>query len=369
MPNRIRTIALAAAISAAAVSAFAAVKAAVPAFRFPLAEAARVDFEGVIRGEPATAGGVLFLATDRGYVYAVAAGAAPAVAWRFEAKAALVGSPAPGPGGLLAADASNRVYLLDAATGKPVWALALTSRISSSPAWGPAGRILLTIDDTILLALDARGLEAWRFAPGGALRGGAVAASGTIAIGSEDGRVSVLGPDGRLLRTVDIGGPLAAPLAAAGDRLFASRADGTLAALDPASDRVRWTFKMGATVAAPPVFSDGRIYVTASNGVVFCFNARRGDLVWWHSLPSRSVFPPWIGDGLVLAASRSRILAGFKPDNGEKAGTFEAPADLKCGPVRAGDRIIVALADSEGVRGSLVFLKSDPPKAPAPAKK
>jgi len=338
------------------------------AFLFPLSVASRLSFDGDIRGTPSVANGRLFFGTDRGYVYALAAGDPPSVAWRYAAKAALAGSPALGGPGLLIADAANRIYLLDPDTGRLRWAIGLTGRITAGPCWGPGDAALVAVDDAVLLAFDVRGFDKWRFAPATPLRGGPALVGGEIAIATAEGGISILAADGRPDRSLDAGGAIAAPVFAEADRLFASRGDGDLVCLDPLEGKKRWTVRLGAVLAAPPAAASGRLYVIASNAVLFCLDEARGDLVWWHSLPAKSPFPAWVGEGLAVAAARSPILTGFKADTGDKAGTQDAGSELRAGVARLGDRLAAATYDAEAGTGTIIFLKGEPPKA-APNKK
>jgi outer membrane protein assembly factor BamB len=166
-----------------------------------------------------------------------------------------------------------------------------------------------------------------------------------------------------------LGGPPAGPLFADPSRIYVSLAEGTLLCFDPASGKRLWKFKLGGSLSAPPAADATRLYFTASNGVLFCLNKKRGDLAWWHSLPAKSPFIPWVGEGQVFAASLSPVLAAFKADNGEKAGTFEAGGELRAGAVRVGDMLLINFYDPDTGRGTLVFLKGEAAKGPNPPKK
>jgi outer membrane protein assembly factor BamB len=350
-----------------AVLGLPAVKTSVAPFRFPLSESARIDYDGDIRQALVTAGGGLFFSTDKGFVYGLKAGTPLPFAWRFEAKAPILGPPSLGPDGLLFADGQNHIYALDIG-GHLRWEVAVSGRITAGPAWG-GGQAFFIVDEAFLVALDAAGGETWRYASGSALRAGPAFWYGAVLIGSDDGRLRLLGPGGRLLREIDVGGLPGGPLFTDPSRIYVPLADGTMRSFDPASGRRLWTFKLGATLTAPPVADETRLYFTASNGVLFCLDKRRGDLAWWHSLPAKSPFSPWVAEGQVFAASLSPVLAAFKADNGDKAGTFDAGGELRAGAVRVADKLLINIYDPDTGRGTLVFLKGEAAKVPAPPKK
>jgi len=350
-----------------AVWASAAAKPPAAPLRFPLSEASRFAYEGDIRRALVTSGGALYFATDKGFVYSLTAGTVPALAWRFEARAPIIGPPALGPEGLIFADGQNHVYALDLG-GRLRWEVAVSGRITAGPVLG-GGITFFVMDDASLVALNAEGGESWRYAAGIALRAGLGFWYGAVLVGSDDGRVLLIGPDGRLLRAIDVGGLPAGPLFSDPSRIYVPLADGILHCFDPVSGRRLWKFKLGGSVTAPPAADATRLYFTASNGVLFCLDKKRGDLAWWHSLPAKSPFSPWVGEGQVFSTSLSPVLAAFKADSGEKAGTFEAAGELRAGAVRVGDKILINLYDPDTGRGALVFLKGEAAKASDPPKK
>lgn len=348
-------------------SVFPAAKPAAAPLRFPLSEAARIEVDGDIRRSLVAAGDALYFATDKGFVYRVTAGTPPALAWRFEARAPILGPPALGSDGLLVADARNHVYALDFG-GRLRWEVAVSGRITAGPVWHD-GLAFFIVDEAFLVALDAEGGESWRYSSASALRADPVFWYGAVLIAGDDGRLLFLGPGGRILRAIDAGGPPAGPLLADPSRIYVPLADGTLRCFDAGSGKRLWTFKMGASVTAVPSADATRLYFTVSNSVLFCLDKKRGDLAWWHSLPAKSPFTPWVGEGQVFAASLSPVLSAFKAENGEKAGTFEAGGELRAGAVRVGDALLINLYDPDTGRGALVFLKGEAAKAPVPIKK
>ena len=367
MKTIVRRLGIGAGTLVLAVCALAAAKTPATPLRFPLSEAARLGYDGDIRRAVVTSGRALFFSTDKGFVYGLTGWPPAAIAWRFEAKAPIVGPPALGPEGLLVADDQNHVYALDFG-GRLRWEVAVSGRITAGPVWG-GGLAFFVVDEAFLVALNAEGDESWRYTNGSALCVGPAFWYGAVLLGSGDGRLLLLGPGGRLLRAIDLGGPPAGTLFVDPSRIYVTLAEGTMLCFDPASGKRLWKIKLGGSMTALPAVDAGRLYFPASNGVLFCLDKRRGDLAWWHSLPAKSSFSPWVGEGQVFAASFSPVLAAFKADNGEKVGTFEAGGELRAGAVRVGDMLLINLYDPDTGRGTLVFLKGVAPKGPDPPKK
>ena len=80
--------------------------------------------------------------------------------------------------------------------------------------------------------------------------------------------------------TVELGGRLTAPVAAAG-KLFVAQSDAhTLHALDAATGNRAWKFTVGGRIDSPPTVHQGLVLCGAKDGYVYCLRADDGRLVW-----------------------------------------------------------------------------------------
>ena len=107
------------------------------------------------------------------------------------------------------------------------------------------------------------------------------------------------------------GAPIVAPPAVAGDRVFVTAEDGSVAALDRDTGAVIWRYDSGLTAAVTPAVSDGLVFVVFKPGIVSALDENSGDVVWSKRLPVASLPSPTVVDGRLFVAEtdRNRLLA------------------------------------------------------------
>jgi len=82
------------------------------------------------------------------------------------------------------------------------------------------------------------------------------------------------------LWTVDLGSPLWADVAVAGDVVFAGADDGQLHAIDARTGRERWTFKGGGPIRARATFDGGDLFIPSDDGMLHRLDAGSGNVRW-----------------------------------------------------------------------------------------
>jgi outer membrane protein assembly factor BamB len=330
---------------------------------WPLAETARLTYEGEINQRAVAEGTRLYFTTRRGWIYAVDA-EHRVVSWRFGADAPILRPPSVSAALIAAVDEANTVYCLTVG-GALNWVYHADSPAACEPAWlGP--RLIVALRGGPLLALSAgHPGELWRVElEKGLVRSMAVWRD-RILCACGDGLVRMYGPDGSPAGTVDAGGSLSGTLTIDGDRVYAGRQDGFLCCLEPAKGSVSWRMRIGGELTAPVLVDGRRLFLTASNGVLFAINKNGGDILWWRPLPSRMVFGPVLWQERIVAASASPALSSFRPRTGEPLGEFRGTADWKADPQGRGGLLLLHTFDPDAREGTLLFLS---PIKPAPAK-
>ena len=164
--------------------------------------------------------------------------------WRTDLGATIYSSPAIGADGTLYLGNYDGRFFAIRPDGTERWHFDTGSPLSGSAVIDARGYVYFGSYDKKLYALDAAtGVKKWDYATGDVIRATTpvLADDGTIFIGSDDGFVHAVNPDGTLRRTYATGGPiLAAPLLQAG-RLYVASSDAKLHA-----------FEVGANLARSP---------------------------------------------------------------------------------------------------------------------
>jgi outer membrane protein assembly factor BamB len=307
----------------------------------------------------------------------------------------------------LAAD-GRRVYVatrdgavraLEQATGAVAWkAEGLPGRLSAAP-----GVLLARGEDGTLWSLQPRtGALRWKAETGVA---GTLPAlvDGDRALVAGRGLAAVDLASGRVLWSDASGADTTAPLAAAGSRLLAGEADGTLRCRDRATGSSLWVLRTSGALLAPPLVDEGRrrLYLGTSDKrilevsldegesgwawrvgadighaglllpdqVLFAsFDAvlyslrRGGNLAWRRALPSRPLSAPQLVGSHVLVACLEDELVAFASETGAVAGALRTSAEIRTPPIIAGGFVVIGLRD----RSVIAYALGDsPPATPA----
>lgn len=334
-------------------------------FVLPLQEEARLDLDGEVIGNLQTRAGKVYFSTRKGTLYAVDA-ASKKVFWKLAANPPAASAPAVGFDRIVYADKNNGLGCL-ALDGKTLWAKKISAKLSGEFVLD-SGRIYLSADDGNLLAFDAAdGTEAWRFKAGGAIRTAPIIWNLQVIFGTDEGKIYVLDPQGRMRAAVETGSAVTGPLWIEKNRLYYGLAEGAFRCLDLAVLKALWMVRTGGFPASRPAVDERRIFVVTSNDVLFCFNKMNGNLDWWRMLSARSPFSPAVGEEQIFVASLSSVLTVLKKATGEYAGGYNAGGELRSAPIQIGHNIVIHSYVQDTDKGTLIFLKGTPP--PEPAKK
>ncbi len=220
-------------------------------------------------GAPVVAGGRVFIASDRGFVRAVAL-----------------------------------------ADGKTLWESPLKVSVRSALLAADSLILVATISDSLLALSASSGSVRWGAAPGGALYGPPVVRGGRLWCLSYAGRLSELDlASGRTVRVCTLGGNFRAGLAGP-DPLAALSTGGTVYAVDPDSLVPRWVKGFDCAADLPPTVSDERIWIGLRDGSLRALRASDG-----HELVSLRLTAPvttpvaTVGEYVVVGAGAGRLQA------------------------------------------------------------
>lgn len=133
-----------------------------------------------------------------------------------------------------------------------------------------------------------------------------------------------------------------------GDLVLVGGADGTLAALDPATGDPRWDLDLGSAIVSRPVVGDGLIVVRTETGDVRAFDADNGRALWRRELSPTGLGEPAVAGGTVYATDAEELIA-LDADTGTERWRRDLHAGTLSAPTALGDLVYVGTADGEVV--------------------
>jgi outer membrane protein assembly factor BamB len=329
---------------------------------------------------PALADGVVFAASHKGEILAVALETGKTV-WVKKTKLPLSAGPAAGFGIIVLGTSKGAVLAMDAATGKERWRAQVNSELLSAPAIGEKVVVMRSVDGRLHGFDSSNGKELWQVeqqVPRLSLRGTAipviakeVAVSGfdngkvmavSLATGDTVWDTALASPHGRteLDRLVDID----SSVRVVGDNVFAAGFQGRTAMLALDSGQIWWAHDMSSYRGL--AVDDDNLFVTEADGVVVALRQRDGSELWHNDrLKRRGLSTPVETSTAVVVADYQGYLHWLDKTTGalvarERVAKFRVSNQ----PVVSGD-IVVVLDDG----GKMAAFRADPAKAAPPAVK
>jgi outer membrane protein assembly factor BamB len=232
------------------------------------------------------------------------------------------------------AGTADKIYALDAATGKLVWEFSVGGRVWATP---------LVVSDTVyistlkhkLIALDAAtGKERWAFDQAkGALAGEPVFDNDVIYVGSFDNHLyAVDAASGKERWAFDASNWVWEGPTVVSGTLYFGDLGGNVYALDAATQNLVWAqpFQAGGPVRATPLYADGTLYVGTANGKLYALDPITGKEHWTQPFQvpnAQFLTTPVLEDGVLLVAplGTPTQLYGLNPANGQTQWQFPTP--------------------------------------------
>lgn len=195
----------------------------------------------------------------------------------------------------------------------PLWSVPIgagdgkRTRITAEPA--VAGGRVFTLDSAgQVTATSTAGQVLWQASvvpasdPGGQRPGGGIAATGgTVYVGTEYGEVVALdAATGGIRWRQRFDGPVTAPPAVAGDRLYVVARDASAWAIDARDGKVIWTLTgvpspSGVTGGAAPAVGDNLVVFPFSSGGLIATRAAGGSTAWEAQVVGQRKGRAWSG--------------------------------------------------------------------------
>jgi outer membrane protein assembly factor BamB len=267
---------------------------------------------GYVYSSPAVAGGIVYVGSLDYKVYALNASTG-ALVWNYTTGSYVYSSPAVANGIVYVGSMDYKVYALNASTGALVWNYTTGNWVTSSPAVA-GGKVFVGSTDGKVYALNgATGAYMWSYATGGSVYLSSPAVTGgDVYVGSYDHRVYALNAaTGALIWNYTTGNPVASSPAAVGGTVFVGSTDGNVYALNASTGILVWSYATGGYASSSPAVAGGKVFVGSTDGKVYALNASTGALVWSYATGGYVASSPAIADGVVFVGSEDGKVYAF----------------------------------------------------------
>ncbi len=268
---------------------------------------------GTTSAPAVAADGSSYVADDLRYLHGVNADGSRR--WRTQVSAVIRSSPAIARDGTVYARADDgRLHAFDPTSGFVKWSFSMgtaTTATPSSPVVAPDGTIYCAGGDSRLYAISPDGVRRWSFSTDYMAGSPALAADGTIYIGTSapTRRFFAIRPDGTLRWKYVVGGSVTTSAVVGPDgTVYFGSDDRKLYALNSAGE-LRWTYETGGEIGftSPLVASDGSVGIGCDDGKIYWLESD-GTLRRTYATAGEIASSPFLHNGrLYISSADSRL--------------------------------------------------------------
>ncbi len=240
----------------------------------------------------------------------------PTTLWEFDTGGPVNSEAAVVGGVVYIGSGSGHLYALDAASGDEIWAAEMRdlAAVDVGPVVGE-GLVYVANRNNELVALNRRdGSEEWAF-PTANGDASPVLIDGSLFVSGSDGIIYALDPSsGDEQWSFATNGETARTPAYADGKVFAGTMEGRLVALDAATGEQIWVFETAPGLMVTTVVSSGTVYQSvweSDTSGLFAIDAETGSELWRFQSPDKTnVGIPTIGsDHVFVAADDGKLYA------------------------------------------------------------
>ncbi|MBL9136273.1 MAG: PQQ-binding-like beta-propeller repeat protein [Verrucomicrobiales bacterium] len=239
--------------------------------------------------------------------------------------------------------------------GKVKWTFQTGGPVGSSPALAADGTLVVGSDDGKVYALDGQtGAKKWETTTNDRVRSSpAIGDHGLLYVGSDDGKVYALDlGTGQLRWEFATGaGVVSSPAVSAWGTVFIGSLDGRLYALDGITGVRQWAFEAGGPVgSSPAIGDDGTVFVGSDDSNLYALDAMTGALKWsFSALGSLRSSPAFGPNGLLYVGSFDGRIYAIDASTGSRLWQFQTGAQVESSPVVSADGTVYVGSSDQSV--------------------
>jgi outer membrane protein assembly factor BamB len=223
--------------------------------------------------------------------------------------------------------ANGTLYALRATNGSTLWELSLGTFITSSPAIGTDGTIYVGTGDGRVRAVTPQGAPLWVFPTGSFIFSSpAIGSDGTIYIGSYDRHLYALTPGGEEKWRFLTGGAIfSSPAIGVDGTIYIGSGDQRMYAIAPDGSR-RWDYLTNGPLDASPVLGpDGTVYFASDRSFYALKRQPDADQVRWkRDIATGSISSAAVrADGTVIFGADDGVIRGLNAADGSEKWRYD----------------------------------------------
>ncbi|MCW3998615.1 MAG: PQQ-binding-like beta-propeller repeat protein [Candidatus Bathyarchaeota archaeon] len=269
---------------------------------------------GIIQSSSAVANGVVYIGSSESILYALNASTGTSI-WNFTAGNVIYSSPAVANGIVYVGCYDKNLYAINASTGALVWSYTTGGPIDLSSPAIVNGVVFIGSTDSKLYAINAStGAKLWSSDLGGAIYSTPAVANGLVFVGTEGSKIYALNATtGDECWQLSTGGAVYCSAAVDNGVVYIGSYDKKMYALNASTGAEIWSFTVDGYILAKPSIASGVIYFGSFDGQLYALNATDGEAIWSYQTDAIYVSPAVTDGSLYVGSSNNNIIAFSAP--------------------------------------------------------
>jgi outer membrane protein assembly factor BamB len=298
---------------------------------------------------PTVAGGLAYIGSDDGTVYAVDA-TTGAPKWTFTTGGPVQSAPAVAFGIVFVGSYDGKVYALNATTGAKIWSFNTGGDVVAAPTVDGGVVYVDSFSGSVDALAASTGTPLWSFATGGMMLSSPAVSNGDVYVGSNDGNVYALNAaNGAKVWSFTTGSFVQSSPAVVKGVVYIGSDDHDVYALNANSGAKVWSFTTGGNVVSSPAVSGSTVYVGSEDGSLYALKTSTGTKLWSDATGAAVDSSPAVANDVVYVGSNSHTLYAFDGTAGTTLWAYTANAKLASSPAVANGRLYIGSEDSAGM--------------------
>jgi outer membrane protein assembly factor BamB len=300
---------------------------------------------GVVSSSPAIAGGIAYVGSSDGNIYALDATTGVPM-WNYTTGGTVRSSPAVDDGMVFVSSDDGYTYDFNAQTGTLQWK-SMTGGGQSSPAVANGVVYVGSSNDTVVALSETTGDILWTYTTSGIVNSSPAVSGGMVYVGSHDHNVYALNATtGACVWSYTTGGPVPSSPAVAGGIVYVGSDDWNVYALNAATGAYIWSVYVYGSVPCSPAVANGVVYVGSEDHRVYALNATTGSALWTYLTGAGIGFSsPTVASGIVFIGSEDDKLIALNATMGSLIWSYSTNGYLESTPAVADGNVYVGSND------------------------
>lgn len=263
--------------------------------------------------------------------------------WKFKAGESDISAPVIDNGILFIGSDNNKLYAIDANTGKLKWSYSTFGKVYTPTA---KNRMVFAASfDNYIYALDFNGNLKWQYNTGSSISSPPIVYNNKLYGGFDRHIYSIYINNGSLnkkYRTDDI---IESTPSVGQGVIYVGSNDNFIYAFDAENMNLKWKYPARSGISSSPSVIKGRVIIGSKDSSVYALDAGNGALKWSKKTNGPVISSPAVFENSVYIGSNDNMLYSINIDNGDMIWKFNANDVVESTPIVTDNMIYIGSMD------------------------